>query len=275
MTALVDFHNHFAGAAVRPGAAARWPSLKDRAALEASLEGVTRVVSTPPEFMAGPAEPSNDAMAALVQANRGRMFGVATVDAYAGEPAAKELSRAMRQLALRGVFVESAKGGQLPDCAEAQPTLSAAADLGVPVFLHPVPDEDFRRRFKACGTLTERLARGTVNSAAILAMIEGGLFERHRGLKVVVTALALGGLLLADRVPEGVYIDTTAMKPATLRGSIELVGPSRVVAGTDWPVVQEKDFAARLDGTLALFGLSPADRQRVAAGNALNLIGAT
>jgi hypothetical protein len=29
------------------------------------------------------------------------------------------------------------------------------------------------------------------------------------------------------------------MKPAMIRGAIELLGPQRVIAGTDWPVVQE------------------------------------
>jgi len=54
-----------------------------------------------------------------------------------------------------------------------------------------------------------------------------------------VTALALGGLLLADRIPDGVYIDTTGMNPTMIRGAVDLLGARRVVAGTDWPVVQE------------------------------------
>ena len=98
------------------------------------------------------------------------------------------------------------------------------------------------------------------------------MLEKHHGLKVVVTALALGGLLLADRVPDGVYIDTTGMKPATLRGALELLGPRRVVAGTDWPVVQEANLEERLSSMLSAFGLSSADRDRVAAGTARELL---
>jgi aminocarboxymuconate-semialdehyde decarboxylase len=118
----------------------------------------------------------------------------------------------------------------------------------------------------------ERFARSTINSAAILAIIAAGLFQQHRGLKIVVTALALGGLLLADRVPDGVYIDTTGTKPATLRGALELVGAPRVVAGSDWPVVQEADLEARLSSMLSAFGLGAADRERVARGNARELL---
>ncbi|HEX7220206.1 MAG TPA: amidohydrolase family protein [Burkholderiales bacterium] len=265
---LIDFHNHFVGG-LPSQAAAKWPLLADEAALEGSLGALqARVVSTPLEFVPGvPAQRINDSIAALASRHRG-VVGLASVDAYGGAPAAQELTRAVKVLGVRGVFVESAKGELLPDCEQAQPLLAAAASLGVPVFLHPVPDLPLRGRFR-----NERLARGTINAAAILAMIGAGMFEAHRGLKVVVTALALGGLLLADRLPDGVYIDTTGMKPATLRGALELLGPGRVVAGSDWPVVQESDLAQRLSSMLGGFGLPGIDRERVVAGNASELLG--
>ncbi len=267
-TGLVDFHNHFVGG-LPSEAPAKWPLLADEQALERSCEGVdARVVSTPLEFAPGvPAPRINDSIAGLVSRHRDRLIGLASVDAFSGSAAAEELTRAVKALCLRGVLIESAKSELLPDCRQAQPVFRAAASLGVPVFLHPVPDLPLRRRFK-----NERFTRGTINSAAILAMIAAGMFEKHSGLKVVVTALALGGLLLADRVPDGIYIDTTGMKPATLRSSIELLGARRVVAGSDWPVVQEKDLRERLSSMLAGFGLRGVDRERVAGGNARELL---
>lgn len=265
---MIDFHSHFLGG-LPSAAPRRWPLLADESALERSLAGVgARVVSTPPEFVPGvPARRINDSIAELVRRHPDRLIGLATVDAYGGAAAAEELARAVKELGLRGVFVESARGELLPDCEAAQPVLAAAASLGVPVFLHPVPDAPLRGRFR-----NERFARSTINAAAILAMIDAGVFEKHAGLKVVVTALALGGLLLADRVPDGVYIDTTGMKPATLRGALELLGTRRLVAGTDWPVVQEANFEARLSSLLATFGLDRAQRARVASGNAGELL---
>jgi predicted TIM-barrel fold metal-dependent hydrolase len=267
-TPLIDFHNHFIGS-LPSEAPVKWPSLADEMGLARSLDVVgTRVISCPLEFVAGvPVQNVNDAMARLIEKYRGRLIGLASVDAYAGREAAEELTRAVKARGLRGVFVESAKEELLPDCEQAQPLFAAAASLGVPVFLHPVPDRPLRTRFK-----NERFVRSTINSAAILAVIAAGMFEKHHGLKVVVTALALGGLLLADRVPEGIYIDTTGTKPATLRGAIELLGARRVVAGSDWPVVQESDLPERLSAMLAAFGLPMADRERVAAGNARELL---
>jgi aminocarboxymuconate-semialdehyde decarboxylase len=263
---MIDFHNHFV-AGLPSGALGRWPQLGDERALEASLEAV-RVISTPLEFVPGvPVQRINDSIAGLVRKHPDRLFGFASVDAYGGTAAAEELTRAVKALGLRGVFVESAKGDLLPDAEQAQPLFAAAASLGVPVFLHPVPDLPLRSRFK-----NERFARGTINAAAILAMISAAMFEQHRGLKVVVTALALGGLLLADRVPDGVYVDTTGTKAATLRGAIELLGAGRVVAGSDWPVVQEKALEERLRSLLAGFGLRSAECERVVAGNARELL---
>ena len=268
-TDLVDFHSHFVGP-LPSEATAQWPLLADERVLEASFEAASaRVVSTPLEFAPGiPAPRINDSIAGLVSRHQERLIGLATVDAYSGTQAADELTRCVKTLGLRGVFIESAKGELLPDCEQAQPVFRAAASLGVPVFLHPVPDLPLRSRFK-----NERFMRSTINSAAILAMIAAGMFEKHAGLKVVVTALALGGLLLADRVPEGVYIDTTGTKPATLRGAIELLGARRVVAGSDWPVVQERGLRQRLSSMLAGFGLQSVERERVAAGNARELLG--
>ena len=103
-------------------------------------EGVAaRVINTPLEFLQdkdgnvpdGTVPRINDAVARLVDRHRGRLHGLATVDAYEGDASARELVRAVKDLGLRGVFIESAKGDLLPDASEARPTFAAAAELGV------------------------------------------------------------------------------------------------------------------------------------------------
>ena len=260
---IVDFHSHFVGPSLPlttlkglcgPQRAA-WERinarLTDAGALLASLEqgGIAaRIISSPPEFIedAGGNVPQdgyrrvNDAVADLVGKHPGRLYGLASVDAYGGEPSARELERGVRQLGLRGVFMPSAKGDLLPDAEAARPTLAAAAALQIPVFLHPVADGQLFARFKRFGPLGMRLTRGTINSAALFAIIESGLFEELPNLRVVVTALALGGLLLAGTVGDGaklhartppparrhVYIDTTGVHPAVIRSAVELLVPT-------------------------------------------------
>src|SRR5690606_31522415 len=119
----------------------------------------------------------NDQIADLVAKNPDRLHGLATVDAYAGDAAARELTRAVRELGLRGVFAQSARGNLLLDAPEARPTLAAAAELGVPVFIHPISDAQLRQRFGRYGRLGTQLTRSTINSAALVALLEKGVFD--------------------------------------------------------------------------------------------------
>jgi predicted TIM-barrel fold metal-dependent hydrolase len=270
---LIDFHNHYVGpsltlttlAGVPPAQRAFWEgvnrSLADPVALISSIEGngiAARVISTPLEFLQ---------------------------DAYSGDAGARELARAVKELGLRGVFVESAKGDLLPDAKEAQPTFVAAATLGVPVFMHPVEDPQLFKRFKPYGRLGVRLTRGTINSAALFAVLESGMFEEMPNLRIVVTALALGGLLLAGGVGDGahlrkdapasarrhVYADTTGLHPVTVRSATDLLGADHVLLGTDWPVVAES--AERIRSVLTACGLDVEEQRMIASGNTLKLLG--
>ena len=308
--AIIDFHSHFVGHGLPlttlkglggPQRVA-WErinaKLTDSGALLASLEqgGITaRTISTPPEFIedADGNVPQdayrriNDAVAELVGRHPGRLYGLASVDAYGGEQSARELERAVRQLGLRGVFMPSAKGDLLPDAGAARPTPVAAAALQIPVFLHPVADWQLFARFKRFGPLGMRLTRGTINSVALFAIIESGLFEELPNLRVVVTALSLGGLLLAGTVGDGaklhagtppparrhVYIDTTGVHPVVIRSAVELLGADHILMGTDWPVVAEGAVGVRLQAALAAIGLGAREQTMVSGGNALRLLG--
>jgi predicted TIM-barrel fold metal-dependent hydrolase len=304
---VIDFHCHFAAAGV-PVDAARgtppaqkefWDRVTNRLttpdALLASIDSgrvAGRVINTPLEFIRIPGEDVrldtvrriNDSIADLCSRHTGVLHGLATVDAYGGDESARELIRAVKDLGLRGVFIESARGDLLPDAPQARPTFQAAAELGVPVFLHPVPDQDLRRKFRRTGKFSERLSRGAINSAALLAMGEAGMFEELPELRVVVTALALGGLMLGECLADGarigptamprrqVYVDTTGLHPTMLRLAVDLVGADHVVTGTDWPVVVEADLPARLGALFASCGLTRTEQHLVESGTARELL---
>src|SRR4029077_3253781 len=80
----------------------------------------------------------NDHLAEMVVRYPGRIHGLASVDAYDGDKSAHEAERAIRDLGLRGIFVDCARGELMIDAPQARPTLAVAAALGVPVFVHPV-----------------------------------------------------------------------------------------------------------------------------------------
>lgn len=304
---VVDFHCHFAGPGI-PVDASRgnpagqkefWDSVSRRLtqeeALLSSLQAArvtSRVINTSLEFVLAPGEEAdldmvrriNDGVADVTHRHSAVLHGLATVDAYRGEESARELTRAVRELGLKGVFIESAKDDLLPDAPEARPTFLAASELDIPVFLHPVPDTALRQKFRRAGKFSERLSRGAINSAALLAMVHAGMFEEMPQLNVVVTALALGGLMVGECLADGarigkeasprrnVYIDTTGMHPVMLRAAVDLVGADHVLTGTDWPVVTETDLPARLSRLFDQCGLGKADRDLIAGGNARRLL---
>lgn len=304
---VIDFHCHFAGPGI-PVDASRgnplaqkefWNGVSKRLTQEEALltslqtAGVkSRVINTSLEFVLAPGEEAsleivqrvNDALADVTHRHSTVLHGLATIDAYRGEESARELTRAVRDLGLKGVFIESAKGDLLPDAPEARPTFLAASELGIPVFLHPVPDATLRQKFQRTGKFSERLSRSAINGAALLAIVHAGMFDEMPNLNVVVTALALGGLMVGECLADGarigkhasprrnVYIDTTGMHPVMFRAAIDLVGADHVVTGTDWPVVTEPDLPARLASLFDQCGLGNADRELIANANARRLL---
>jgi aminocarboxymuconate-semialdehyde decarboxylase len=307
---IIDFHNHYVDpsftltnmATIPPALRTRWEginrNLADSRALLTSIETANiaaRVINTPTAFIEdadgnvppGTVERINDSLAELVSRNPGRLYALATMDAYSGEAGARELTRAVRELGMRGVFVESAKKDLLLDAAQARPTLAAAASLGVPVFVHPVTDPALHKRFARYGFLGVRLARGTINSAALVALLEGGTFDELPNLRVVVTTLALGGILLAGGFGDGhrlrsdtptltrrhVYVDTMGIHPVLVRSAVDLLGADHVLMGTDWPIAVEKSVPERLQSALTACGLDASAQQMVAGGNTLSLLG--
>ncbi len=307
---VIDFHNHYIGSAFTPIVGANAPparrayfdavnrNLADAQALLGSIEAsgvAARVVNTPLEFIQDPegaVAPDtitriNDQLAELVSRNPGRLHGLATVDAYSGDAGARELTRAVKELKLRGVFVQAAKDELFLDAAEARPTLAAAASLGIPVFVHPITDSQLHKRFGRYGRPGVTLNRGTVNSAALIALLEGGTFDELPNLRIVVTTLAIGTVLLAagldgDRrirrdAPElarrHIYIDTMGLHPVLIRSAIDILGADHILAGTDWPIYVEKQIPERLQQALTACGLNAEEQQLVAAGNAAKLLG--
>ena len=218
--AIVDFHTHHiparfevtAGRTAPANQRGRWEVLARKLADEDLLlsdiragEIDARVVNIPAQLIADPdgrvpyatIMTMNDELAALVARHPGRIHGLASVDAYDGDRSAREAERAIRDLGLRGIFVDCARGELMLDAPQARPALEVAARLGVPVFAHPVAPQPLTRQMAPYGVIGTLFARGTANSASLVALLEGGVFAQLPGLRVVVTALAFGGLATA------------------------------------------------------------------------------
>lgn len=306
---IVDFHAHHiparfevtAGHTAPANQRARWEALARKLSDENLLladirDGAigARIVNIPAQLIAD-AEghvphdtimAMNDDLAGLVARHPGRIHGLTSVDAYDGDKSAREAERAIRDLGMRGLFVDCARGGHMIDAPQARPTLEVAAKLGVPVFVHPVAPQPFTRQMAPYGVVGTLFARGTANSASLIALLEGGVFAQLPGLRVVVTALAFGGVAMAaslasqgrqspgivEVMRKHVFIDTMWPQPALIRASIDLLGVDNVIAGSDWPIVEGR-FDGKLTAAMGEANLSDDEQWAVAAGNCLRLLG--
>jgi len=307
---IVDFHCHhiparFEQTAVRSAPAnqrARWEALARRLSDEDVLlkdiragDVAARVVNIPAQLIADaegcvPHETigaMNDELAMLVGRYPGRIHGLGSVDAYDGDRSGREAERAIRALGLRGLFVDCARGDLMIDAPQARPTLEVAARLGVPVFVHPVAPQPLTRQMVPYGLIGTLFARGTANSASLIALVEGGVFSQLPGLRVVVTALALGGVAMAaglsseSLLPSGtvdvmrkhVFIDTMRFHPTLIRASVALLGADKVLAGSDWPIAGDGPIRGMLSDAMQRARLSDDEQSAIASGNCRRLLG--
>ena len=306
---IVDFHCHYAGPEwpalppvnSLPEHVARWMGLAQRIA---DLDGLLReqaevgmdlrVLSAPPALVTPDGErlgipvmrAMNDHLAEVLD-HRDHLAGLATIDAFQGDDAALEVERASRELGLSGIVVDCAHGDRFLDAPEARATLQAAADLGVPVFAHPVSLAELSAELAPLGNWGRMLARGTSSAASLLALVNSGVLDEVHGLRIVFAWLGGGGLVVAGTLqgaerlrrttPEAerwhIYFDTMGFEPSAVRYAVDLLGSDHVLVGSDWPIGLTAATRARVAATLAAAGLDPADQERVSSANALELLG--
>ncbi|WP_433533272.1 amidohydrolase family protein [Micromonospora sp. CA-263727] len=308
---IADFHTHYAcpdyparpPQNTAPELAERWRGLARRIAdldgllAEAGRRGIDlRVLSAPPALVTPHGERTrpadlrrlNDHLAGAVASAPDRIRGLATIDAFAGDPAAEEAVRAVRELGLSGLVVDCATDGHLLSAKAARPTLTVAAELGVPVFAHPISPTAMTTAFAGLGRFGTSLARGTINAAALLSLLSDGVLAELPGLHVVFPMLGVAGLSLAAATDEGelitasapatrrahVYLDTMGFAPAAIRFATDLLGADHVLVGGDWPIGLRETSRERVEASLARAGLDEAQSRLVAGGNALRLLGA-
>ena len=187
---------------------------------------------------------------------------------------------------MRGLFVDCARGDLLIDAKEARPTLEVAAKYQVPVFVHPIAPQPLTRQMSPYGLIGTLFARGTVNSAALIALVEGEVFSELPNLRVVVTAQAIGGLAMlaalssqsrlssgtADVLRKHVFMDTTLFHSAVIRAAIDILGVANVMAGSDFPIVGGS-IRKMLTPAMAGAELSHDEMRAIAAGNCVRLLG--
>lgn len=305
---LIDFHSHFYDrdwfpSPTTPGLgilARAWPLLTDIEAQLAVMDNAridAKVLSAPSALLVEPGkhlpltliQRINDRFAELVDRHPERFLALATIDAFQGEVAAREVERAIQRLGLGGICIDCAQGDLLLDAPEARPAFEAAAELGIVVFVHPISPAGLTERLSRLGHTGILLARGTENAASLLALIRSGILDDLPGLKVVLPMIGAAVFLFAgiaeqdyirdeewrggspSIIRQRLYVDTMGFDPAAIRFAIELLGPEHVLAGSDWPIMP---IASRqyVEETLAGLDLTEPQKAGILGGNTARLL---
>ena len=79
----------------------------------------------------------NEYPAEIQNAHRGTLYCLAMATPCSGPAHLKELERAIRELRLKGVLINSSHKGHYPDDDEARGFWELVQDLDIPVMIHP------------------------------------------------------------------------------------------------------------------------------------------
>jgi aminocarboxymuconate-semialdehyde decarboxylase len=231
----------------------------------------------------------NDALAAIVRSNPGRVAALGALPLQDPELAAGELRALMQRGELSGVEVAASVRGVFLGDDRFEPFWEAAEATGALVFVHPTTrgfDFPVFQDYYLWNTVANPLETATTAAHMIFA----GVMERHPGLRVLLAHG--GGALLAVRgrmrhghgfqqqararlreSPEDsirrFHFDTLTHDEALLRSLIEFAGPDRVLLGSDYPFDMGD---ARHVETVRSLGLAPDVEAAILAGNAERLL---
>jgi uncharacterized protein len=251
--------------------------------------------------LAGPqgvtrAREANDQLAAAVAAHPDRFGGFATLPTADPVAAAGELERAVTQLGLAGAMINSTLGsdGAFLDESRFAPLLERFERLDVPLYLHPAPPSAALHEVLYRGlppAVAGRLATGAWGWHAeaglhVLRMIATGVFDRYPGLRLIIGHCGEMVPFMLDRIDAMLRPPGLELKPSeyflrniwvTTSGlfslppvlcTVQVLGVDRVLFSVDYPFGGNAAGRALLDA----LPLAPADKAKIAGGNAERLL---
>ena len=230
----------------------------------------------------------NDELAQLTRDNPNRLAALAVLPMQTPTEAAAELERA-DGLGLRGAMIYSNVAGEPLDPVALNDLFDVAVNRDLPLTIHPTyplsaPSLDAYALIPTLGFLVD-------TTAAALHLILGGAYEGRGALKLVLChagsllpqlvgridyeaerhgakglGLLAGTALPSERI-ELLYTDAVCASGHALRNTLDLLGPDRVMFGSDYPFWEHGRTMDAIDdaGLPAETVVEDPDRERRAA----------
>ena len=243
------------------------------------------------------AHETNDALAKAIEKNPARLAGFAALPTPAPDKAADELERTVSGYGFKGALINGHCRGRYLDDKFFWPILKRAEELHVPIYLHPTrPPEPVVQVYYTGNFSPEVTAAVSIagwgwhieTAVHIIRLILGGAFDECPNLQIVVGHLGETLPFMLQRLDLVLPPQLTKLKrpPSSyLRENVHYtfsgfnfmptfldllleVGVDRIMFSADYPyasMAQARAFLEQLP-------VSPADRERIAHGNAEKLM---
>ena len=239
----------------------------------------------------------NDTLAEACTRHPERYRGFAHLPLLAPDAAADELERTVRQLGFCGALVNGATDGRFLDDPAFEPVLACAEALDLPIYLHPgIPVQAVRGAYYdgLPGNFSFSMALSTWGwhydtAIHVLRLVLSGALDRHPRLKLVIGHMGEALPFMLDRIDETtaaqakeqlrrsvrqtildqVWITTSGFfTMAPFMATLLSFGVDRIMFSVDYPFASNARARAFLDA----LPVSPADRAKIAHGNADRLM---
>ena len=130
---------------------------------------------------------TNDALAALIQLHPQRLCGLAAIAPQDPEGAAAEIERAIGDLGLNGIIINSHTHGEFLDDPKFWPIFDAAVRHRAPIYLHPTfPPDNMVKPYERYGMAGAIWGFGAETSLHAVRMVLGGVFDHYPDLQIVL-----------------------------------------------------------------------------------------
>jgi 2,3-dihydroxybenzoate decarboxylase len=236
---------------------------------------------------------ANDVLGQVISEHPTRFRGFAALPLQDTAAAVTELQRCVTELGFCGALVNDHLQGHYLDEPQYDPLWDALESLGVPLYLHPgAPPAD---QWHVLGGHPELYGAmwswGAEVGGHALRTVFGGVFDRHPRATLILGHMgeflpyqrsrldSRYRTLQIDRelqqAPSAnigtniVFTNSGVFSPAALAGAVAEVGADAIMFSVDYPYESSREAVDSFERT----PLSPADRDKIAHGNAQRILG--
>lgn len=253
----------------------------------------------------------NNGQAALMEESKGKLLATGTIPMAGMEKDGRqEMDRAIKTLGLKGIAIGSNINGKPVDSPEYEPFWAQAAELNIPVYIHPShPVSTAGRTYEADYDLIHHFGWPFETVLALSRLVFSGIMERYPKLKVVSHHLG-GGMIpfymgrsletydkdnpdnlggkrapvfaygggpipgkLFDYFARFYYDTAVGGSAAAIRCTYEVFGADPLVFATDYPAGPGDDYRLiEYPKVIESLGLPDGDKKKIFADNARRML---